>query len=208
LPLLRTHSARLLMCLLPVLPAMLAATPCAAQQEESAEVGIKAAFLYNFTQYIEWPAETFSRPEAPLVIGILASDRMAAELGRATRGRKVNDRPIEVRRVREGEPATGLHMLFIGNDASGRIEQLVRATPGPVLIVTESEGALDRGSVLNFVVADGRVRFEAALGPAQRRGLRISSRMLAVAINVRAGADHEKRHIATVQRLLPRSPRG
>ena len=150
------------------------------------ERGVKAAFLYKFLDYVEWPAGTFARPDQPLVIGVLGADDLQSELADAVRGRTVGDRPVEVRRVRPGEPLNGLHVLFVGLSEHTRIATIARSPQGRgLLIVSESDDALDLGSTINFVIQEGRVRFEVALPAAERAGIKLSSRLLAVAQNVR-----------------------
>jgi hypothetical protein len=150
------------------------------------ERGVKAAFLYKFLAYAEWPAGTFARPDQPIVVGVLGADDLHAELAEAARGHTVDDRPIEVRRLRPGDPVAGVHVLFVGAAERARVAPMARAAQGRgVLLVTESDDALDAGSTINFVVVDGRVRFEVSLLNAERAGMKLSSRLLAVAHNVR-----------------------
>ena len=147
---------------------------------------VKAAFLYKFADFVEWPDAAFGRPDSPLVIGVAGDEQVAAELGTLTAGRTVGGRSIAVRRVKEADTLAGVHILFIGRAEASRLSQWIRAVQGrPVLIVTETEGALAQGSMINFVLSEGRVRFEIALASADRSGLVLSSRLLAVAHYVR-----------------------
>lgn len=158
----------------------LAAGPCAAQAEEGPdESHVKAAFLYKFTGYVEWPDAAFVTPDAPFVIGVLGSPVLQSELAQLTTGRKVGERPIVVRKVQPGEPAATLHLLFIGQSEALPAEPL-----RPVLVVTEAKGTMPRGSMINFLVVDRRVRFEIALPRVEKAGLRMSSRLLVVAQHV------------------------
>ena len=152
----------------------------------ASERSIKAAFLYKFLDYAEWPDSAFAQPDSPLVIGVTGADDIAAELQQITAGRKVGSRPVSVRRVREADSLAGLHMLFIGRSESARLASLAhRARDRAVLTVTEIPGALEHGAIVNFVLVEGRVRFEIALDNAERSGVKLSSRLLAVAITVR-----------------------
>ena len=160
---------------------------CAFAQTESrsAEIQIKAAFLYKFGDFVQWPPAAFPRPDAPFTIGVLSADDVAAELERVVAGRTVQGRPVAVRRVRRGEPLSGVHVLFVGQAESARLGEILAAAKGqPVLTVTESEDALSSGSMINFVAAEEKVRFDIALPSAERGQLKISSRLLAVARKV------------------------
>lgn len=165
--------------------ALLAGAPeCAAQ----AEYQVKAAFLYKFAGYVEWPEAAFARPDTPVTIAVLGEEPVAAELEQAVTGRTVNERRIAVRRVKAGDSLAGAHILFVGKTESGKLGQILQsAAPQSILTVTESDGALAQGSVINFVVADRRVRFEISLPSAERSRLKLSSRLLAVAAQVRTG---------------------
>jgi len=165
--------------------AVLAVGPACAQSEAQSEYRVKAAFLYKFGGYVEWPDRTFPRPDSPLTIGVIGADALADELAQIVSGRSVNGRPVQVRRLRAGESMAGLQVLFIGRADGRRLAEILAAAKGrSVLTVTESEDALQLGSVINFVVVDDKVRFDVALAPADLGSLKISSRLLAVARKV------------------------
>jgi len=167
-----------------VLLALGLALSCAAAAQPQ-EHEVKAAFLYKFLAFVEWPAQSFARAGAPLVIGVLGADDVHFSLQEIVPGRSAQGRPLELRKLKEGERPAGVHMLFVGRAAAAALPKLL-AQPG-LLVVSEAEGALEQGAMINFLRVDGRVRFEVAPDLAERRGLRISSRMLAVAQNVRPG---------------------
>ena len=162
---------------------------CAAQDDAQAvEHQVKAAFLYKFAGYVKWPESADARPDAPFTIGVIGADAIAAELVEAVAGRKLEDRNIAVKRLKAGEPLAGIQILFVGRSEAARLNQLLQAAqPRSILVVTESEGALAQGSVINFVMADRRVRFEISLDSAEKSRLKLSSRLLAVAQQVRTG---------------------
>jgi hypothetical protein len=146
---------------------------------------IKAAFLYKFLGYVEWRG-VFEQPTLPIVIGVLAADDIAAELRTLARGRQVGGHPIQVRRVGKDDALEGVHMLFVGRAESSRVPELAPvAHRRGVLLVTDYEGALDDGSAINLVVIANRVRFEVSLDATERSRLKLSSRLLAVALWVR-----------------------
>lgn len=161
----------------------------AGSEELTLEHRVKAAFLYQFAGYVEWPPRAFLQPGTPITIGVVGAAPLAAELSHVTADRSIGGRPVTVRRIQPGESLAGVHILFIGRDESARLGQLARtALPQSILTVTETDGGLDQGSMINFVVVDHRVRFEVALDSAERGGLKLSSRLLSVARQVRTGA--------------------
>jgi hypothetical protein len=150
------------------------------------ERGVKAAFVYKFLAYVEWPGNAAARPDAPLVVGVTGADEIASELAELVRGRNVDGRPIEIRRMRATDPLTGLSVLLIGAAERARIPMLTRAANARgILTITESEDGLEQGSIINLVVSEGRVRFDVGLDAAERAGIKLSSRLLAVARVVR-----------------------
>jgi len=168
-----------------LMAALLAAASALGQGERGLETQIKAAFLYKFGGFVEWPAGAFTRADSTFTIGVLGADGVAAELERLVAGRTVHGRAIAVQKLKRGEPLAGLHLLFIGQPEASRLADILATAKGqPLLIVTETEDALARGSMINFITVEDKVRFDVALPPAERGHLRISSRLLAVARKV------------------------
>ncbi len=153
----------------------------------AAEQSIKAAYLYKFANYVEWPATVFAAESVPLTIGVFGADSLAAEVGEITAGRTVNGRRIEVRTIAAPSELSGVHILFVSAASDNDLPALAdAATVHSVLVVTESEVGLKRGSVINFRLIDQRIRFDVSLDSADRNRLRLSSRLLAVAEKVRS----------------------
>ncbi|HSV55039.1 MAG TPA: YfiR family protein, partial [Burkholderiaceae bacterium] len=165
-------------------------SPSHAQTDElNAERQVKAAFLYKFAGYVDWPPGALGAPDAPFAIGVLGAEPLAVELTQVVNGRKVQERPITVRRLKGGEALSDVAILFVGKTETARLKSLMSAQPPrPILVVTESEGALAQGGMINFLVVDRRVRFEISLDSAEKSGLRLSSRLLAVAQKVQTGS--------------------
>ncbi|MBC7940973.1 MAG: YfiR family protein [Chitinophagaceae bacterium] len=151
------------------------------------ENAVKAAFLSKFAGFVDWPAGTPGRYGQPLVIGVMGSDSVAADLDQIIGASSADGSTVVVRRLRDGESPADLHVLFIGTSRETRVREMAAAVRGPVLIVTEHEDGLRLGGVLNFVVDGGRVRFTASVPAATARGLRLSARLLAVAQAVEGG---------------------
>jgi len=163
------------------------AVSCFAADAGLLESRVKAAFLYKFADYVEWPDSAFAQPDTPITIAVIGADAIAAELGRAVEGRKVDDRAVIVKRLKPGDPLSGVHILFVGSGAVQTGSLLQAARSQAILTVTEAEGALTQGSVINFIVVDRRVRFEISRDSANKNKLRLSSRLLAVAQHVTEG---------------------
>jgi hypothetical protein len=152
------------------------------------ERNVKAAFLYKFLGYVDYPDNAVPVAGEPLVIGVLGADEVAEELLRISAGRSMNGRAVVVRKLRAGEAPGKLHMLFIGDgDAADADKALAAVRQAPVLTVTEATHNLRQDSVINFRVVDDRVRFEVSLDAAEKNNLKLSSRLLAVAYKVQRG---------------------
>jgi hypothetical protein len=163
-----------------VLAAWSAPSRTADDRSSPPEQAIKAAFLYRFLGYVEWPAGVFSSNSAPIVIGVLGADDIADQL------RSVVERRVEVRQADERDALDGVQVLFVGQGERAMLSRLVPAAQQrSVLLVTDFDGALDHGSVINLVIVENRMRFEVSLEAAERSALKLSSRMLAVALWVR-----------------------
>lgn len=160
-----------------------------AQGPVAPEAQVKAAYLVKFPGFVEWPATAFRDSASPFVIGWVGAEAVALELAALVQGRRVQGRPADVRAVdlRAAEPAAlqDLHVLFVGSGARREAAALIAACRDlPVLVVSEAPWGLAAGAMLNFVLRDGHVRFEAARQPAERVGLKLSARLLAVADRV------------------------
>lgn len=156
---------------------------------EAVERQVKAAYLYKFGSYVEWPERTFDSPLSPITIGVVAADALADELAQVVAGRSINGHPVSVRKLRREESVKGLNVLFIGHLSNAHLADILAAAKGqPILVITESEAALTLGSIINFVIVDGKVRFEVAPKTAGLLNLSISARLLAAAYKVAAGA--------------------
>ncbi|MEW6373638.1 MAG: YfiR family protein [Pseudomonadota bacterium] len=154
---------------------------------QALERRVKAAFIYKFLGYAEFPAASFVDPGAPVTIGVVGSDEMAAELARVVAGRNVGGRPVVVRQLREGEGGS-VHLLFVAGSDCARAGRVLRSGPAALLPVTECELGLQQGSVINFRIIDERVRFDVSLDSAERNNVKLSSRLLTVANRVVKGA--------------------
>jgi hypothetical protein len=157
------------------------ADPQGAAHDPQLERRVKAAFLYKFLGYADFPANAFVGDNAPLTIGVIGADDMAVELGQAVEGRLMNRRRIVVLPLHDNELATPVHLLFVGGHDPELVGRMLNQASGAMLVVTECDGGLQKGSAINFRVIGERVRFDVAPGAAERKGVRLSSRLLTVA---------------------------
>ena len=160
-----------------------APTPAAGAQ--ASEANIKAAFLYNFTKYIEWPAAAFHGPSEPFRMCVLADDAFTRSVAAIVDGEQVLGRPLLLVVPRRGD-LPRCQILFIGHQAAARTGALIPAVAGrPVLTVGEVPGFLDQGGVVAFDLDNNRVRFDLNLDAAFRCGLTVNSKLVRVARHVR-----------------------
>jgi len=172
-------SVRAVRCTQPLMFALwlLAGSACA--QSARLELQVKAAYLYKFAGFVDWPGTVFVRPDSPLVIGVAGNDELAAQLEQVVAGRGVGGHPLAVRRVHRGDPLAGLHVLYAaGLDAAAL---LAGARGLPLLTVNDTEAA---PAMIRFQMVDGRLRFEVSLGQVGPSGLKVSARLLAAAWRV------------------------
>lgn len=155
-------------------------------QAAALERQVKAAYLFKFGAFVEWPETSFARPDSPMIIGVAGSEALADELDRMVAGRSVNGHPVKVRRVHPGETLADLHILYLDNgmDRNAMAAMLTAARGQSLLTVSDAPDALGLGCMINFVVADEKLRFIVALRYVAPSKLRISARMLAVAHRV------------------------
>lgn len=181
----RMRALRLIFACATLLAASLLQQAQAQARLEAPEATVKAAFLYKFPGYVEWPANAFPSAAAPFTFGVMGRDDVAAELERLVAGKQWSGHPMAVKRLNGDNGLAGLHVLFVGRGAAERVGAVVRAAQLPgLLVVTENEKGLTYGAAINFVLHEDRVGFEVAPEAAEKNGLRISSRMLAVARRV------------------------
>jgi hypothetical protein len=148
------------------------------------DAAVKAAFLYRFTGYIDWPPATLQAGQ--FTVAVLGSRPVAQELALLLEKYPIKSLPGHVRLVDDAKQALDVQMLYVGTGYRGDLREVADAVGNrPMLLVTDHAGALDEGSAVNFLVVDRRVRFEVSLAATHRAGLKVSSQLLAVASHVR-----------------------
>lgn len=164
------------------------ATAQATPQPVPHEYRLKAAFIYQFPQFVDWPAEAWD--DAKVVeLCVLRPNPFGAELEQLVRGESLRGRPIAIRQVEPDDSIASCHLLFLTNRSDGAMKGLLKqATARAILTVGDSERFLDEGGIIALKVADRRVRFDINVSNARRAGLRISSQLLNLAQAVRGGS--------------------
>jgi hypothetical protein len=146
------------------------------------EYQVKAAFLFNFARFIEWPASAFKGAEEPISVCVIGKNPFGSALEDAVRGKTIGDRSFVVRQVSSAQEANPCHILFVEVSNQSQVRQLLGDLKGfSILTVGDTEDFAANGGVITFKLKDARVRFEIAVGAAERAKLRISSKLLSLA---------------------------
>lgn len=158
---------------------------CCSAGRTPSEYEVKAAFLYNFAKFVEWPAPSFKSETTPFVLGIVGEDPFGDALPAVVEHEQVRGRRVEIRRYREGEDFTGCHLLFISRSEAKRLRQLLLAAgKSGILTVGEDADFLSQGGMINFALVSKSIRFDINKKATTQAGLKISSKLLAVARSV------------------------
>jgi hypothetical protein len=174
---------RLLAALLTLLLTIhLAATPQGQAQIALTEYQVKAAYLFNFLKFVEYPNESFADPLAPIVIGVVGDDPFGSALPQVVTGKTVQGRDLVIRNYRDGEELRGAHILFISASEKKRLPMIFSNLHGSsVLTVADMEGFLDAGGMIQFLNENDRVRFAINLDATTQARLKLSSKLLSLA---------------------------
>ncbi len=162
---------------------LLLAAGLRAQTSSPSEYQIKAAFLYNFAKFIEWPHTAFVDDKSPFVIGILGDNPFGNLLEPTVAGKKINEHPISIQTYREIDGATNCHILFISNSEKKRLPEIIGKLQGAtILTVGETERFIETGGMVNFVREGTKLRFQINDDTAKVAKLKISSKLLGLAV--------------------------
>jgi hypothetical protein len=167
----------------------------------SAEYLIKAGFIYNFANLVQWPSSSFAQPDSPIVIVILGEDHFGTTLDRALEGKKVNARSFVIKRAKSISelqralgPQKDCQILFVSSSEMPHLTDAIQMLKGvPVLTIGETPGFARNGGIINLILEDNKVRFEVNVAAAKEADLNISSRLLALARIVQTSASDGRR---------------
>ncbi len=150
------------------------------------EYQVKAAFLYNFAKFVEWPPEAFEKPSQAFVFCVLGEDPFGRALDEVLDGRKIGGRASIVRHISDARRAKGCQILFVGSsEPKSVLADLAGIGDFGLLTVGESDTPAAEGMIIDFTLEDGKIRFVINAAGAEREKLRFSSRLLSLATIVR-----------------------
>jgi hypothetical protein len=157
-------------------------------QPKPTEFDVKAAYLYNFAKFVQWPPDAARREARTFLVCVIGDDPFGPVLDRVVAGGLIDGRTVVARRIATAQDARACHILFLGGmDEQRAVETLDTIGRADVLTVSDLPEFTRRGGMIQFVVQGARVRFEVNLNRARDAGLMLSSELLRVALAVRRG---------------------
>lgn len=159
-----------------------AAPQAKVQPEPPSEYQVKAAFLYNFAKFVEWPAGAFADDQPPFTLCIVGEDLFGSALSESAAQKNVKGRRLAVKHLKEDAGLRACHILFISSSEKKKLAKILEILQGsPVLTVGEMDRFGQSGGMINFVLEKNRVHFEINVEAADHAGLKISSKLLELA---------------------------
>ena len=164
--------------------ALLLPAETGAQESPPSEYQVKAAFLFNFAKFVEWPPESFAGETSPLVIGILGDNPFGGDLERTIQNKTINNHPLVIKPLHSLAEATNCQILFINASEKKRFTEIFGSLRGTsVLTVSDTEGFTEAGGMINFVLENKKIRFQINDAAAKTARLKISSKLLSLAVH-------------------------
>jgi hypothetical protein len=153
-----------------------------ANSEQAEEYQVKAAFLYNFAKFVEWPPDALPNERSPIIIGILGEDPLGHVLDQAVLGKNINGHELQVARAKSVQDLNRCQIIFVSSSERKRLPEILANLRGAdVLTVGDTEGFAPSGGIIQFTLRENRVRLTVNVEAAERARLKISSRLLALA---------------------------
>jgi hypothetical protein len=160
-----------------------------ALRAQTKEYQVKAAFLFNFAQFVAWPETSFTNAEEPFQIGVLGNNPFGKDLTETVRGETIHGRPMVIQESRRAESLANCQIVFICNSEAAHIDEILsKLGSKPVLTVSEIPGFANRGGVINFYREGSKVRFEINPDSAGKKNLKVGSELLTLGKIVQAEA--------------------
>lgn len=152
------------------------------QQPVSKEYQIKAVFLFNFTQFVQWPSAAFAAADSPLVIGVVGDNPFGPFLEETVKGEMIEKHNLVVERYTSVEDIKDCHILFVSFDDKQDVRAaLARVAGRPVLTVSDGDNFERIGGMIRFFPESGRIRLRINVEPVDNAGLIVSSKLLRLA---------------------------
>jgi hypothetical protein len=146
------------------------------------EYQVKAVFLFNFTQFVDWPVDSFNEATSPFIICIFGEDPFGPYLEKIIAGEKVEEHTIIIKRVSKIEDAKGCHILFINASGVNRLKEILTSVEGqPILTVSDANNFAKNGGVIRMYTEDKKIKIRINLTAAKASELTISSKLLGIA---------------------------
>ena len=165
---------------------------CAAQTPRATEYEVKAAYLYNFGKFVNWPSNAAAGGADDFVICVLGQDPFGASLQRTVAGERVGGKRVTAKHISTKEDGSHCQIIFISASEQARLKQILTdLVPSNALTVSDMADFTVRGGMIQFVMRDNKVRFEVNLAAAERAGINLSSELLKVAVDVRRDQERE-----------------
>jgi len=163
--------------------ALMRAVVGTAQESQLSEYRVKAAFLFNFAKFVEWPPESFSDDTSQVVIGIFGGNPFGTDLTQTIQNKTINSHPLAVRQMRSLNEITNCHILFVSASETSRLNEILETVRGKsILTVGENEGFSQSGGMISFVWEGKKIRFQINEEVAKNAKLKISSKLLSLAL--------------------------
>ena len=155
-----------------------------ASDAEALAQRVKAAFIYNFIQFTDWPEGALGEVDSPIVIGVLDPDPLGGNLEKTIAGKTAHGHPLKVKYINDPTQVAGCHLIYACGD-DGPVRKILAAATGSVLTVGDSDAFAEAGGEIRFYLADNKIRFEINLTAVEKQKLQVSSKLLKVAKTVR-----------------------
>src|SRR5215469_14879939 len=158
---------------------------CQAQSPQPGEYQIKAAFIYNFARFVDWPTQAFADASSPMIIGVFGKNRFGAYLAQTINGKIIGEHPLQFRQCASLAEASKCQVLFISDSEKSHLSKIISGLGGAsILTVSETDNFIAAGGMINLRIVEDKVRFDINNSAAKSAGLTISSKLLSLAISV------------------------
>ena len=148
----------------------------------ASEYSVKAAFLYQFSLFIDWPSDAFANPSAPLIIGVLGDDPFGSTLDKTVKDKTVNGRRFVVKRFESLEDLQYCHILFVSSSEDGHLSRVLeKLKSSSTVTVSDIHHFAKQGGIIGFVIRDNRIGLQINAAAAKEARVKISSKLLRLA---------------------------